>query len=212
MIEDPYKVLGVSPGASDEEIKKAYRELARKYHPDNYASSPLADFASEKMKEINTAYDEIQKIRAAAQSGQAGNGYGGSHSSYGYYDGENGESFKTVREYINAGRYSDADLILNSLPVSARNAEWNFLNGCVLAQKNWFYYAQKYFETACYLDPSNAEYRQALNSIRYARTDHSARNNKNATDGLDSCLSCCRTLLCLNCCCSCLGGDLFRCC
>ena len=72
---DPYKVLNVARNASDEEIKKAYRTLARKYHPDNYAGGDLADLASEKMKEINEAYDQIQKERAAGQSG-AGYGYG----------------------------------------------------------------------------------------------------------------------------------------
>ena len=60
-MKDPYEVLGVPHGASDEEIKKAYRELARKYHPDNYANNPLADLAQEKMKEINEAYDTLTK-------------------------------------------------------------------------------------------------------------------------------------------------------
>ena len=60
-MNDPYSVLGVSPNASDEEIKKAYRELARKYHPDNYQNNPLADLAEEKMKEINAAYEQITK-------------------------------------------------------------------------------------------------------------------------------------------------------
>ena len=59
---DPYKVLGVSPNASDDEIKAAYRQLAKKYHPDNYANNPLADLAEEKMREINEAYDMIQSI------------------------------------------------------------------------------------------------------------------------------------------------------
>ena len=63
---DPYQVLNVSPDASDEEVKKAYRELARKYHPDNYHDNPLADLAQEKMKEINAAYDAIQRQRTAA--------------------------------------------------------------------------------------------------------------------------------------------------
>ena len=64
-MNDPYSVLGVSPSASDEEIKKAYRELARKYHPDNYHDNPLSDLAQEKMKEINEAYDTIMRMRSA---------------------------------------------------------------------------------------------------------------------------------------------------
>ncbi|MCL2367524.1 MAG: DnaJ domain-containing protein, partial [Oscillospiraceae bacterium] len=62
-MSDPYKVLGVSPSASDDEVKKAYREQARKYHPDNYHNNPLADLAQEKMKEINEAYDAILRMR-----------------------------------------------------------------------------------------------------------------------------------------------------
>ena len=60
-MNDPYVTLGVTRSASDEEIKRAYRELARKYHPDNYVNNPLADLAQEKMKEINEAYDAITK-------------------------------------------------------------------------------------------------------------------------------------------------------
>ena len=63
-MNDPYKVLGISRDASDAEVKKAYREMARKYHPDNYVNSPMSDLAEEKMKEINEAYEEIQKSRA----------------------------------------------------------------------------------------------------------------------------------------------------
>ena len=78
-MNDPYKVLGVSPNASDEEVKKAYREMAKKYHPDQYANTPLADLAGEKMKEVNEAYDTIVKQRKAGSSGQAG-GYGGGYN------------------------------------------------------------------------------------------------------------------------------------
>lgn len=205
---DPYKVLGVSRDATDEEIKKAYRELARKYHPDNYTNSPLFDLAAEKMKEVNNAYDEIQKIRAAAQSGQTGSSYG----SYGStYSGENAADFKKVREYINIGRYSDADLLLNSMPVGARNAEWNFLKGCVLAQKNWFYDAQKYFETACYMDPNNIEYRNALNSIRARAQSYGVGYRTSPVGGMSAC-DCCQGLICADCLCECCGGDLIRCC
>ena len=83
---DPYKVLGVSPSASDDEVKRAYRDLARKYHPDNYVDNPLADLAKEKMQEINDAYDTIMKQRqngGASSSGQSYTQQGGYSGSYG---------------------------------------------------------------------------------------------------------------------------------
>ena len=89
-MRDPYEVLGVSKNASDDEIKNAYRALARKYHPDNYADNPLSDLASEKMKEINAAYDRIKAGDTAGGSTGAGyNPYGGGYGSntggfYGY--------------------------------------------------------------------------------------------------------------------------------
>ena len=210
---DPYKILGVSRDASDDEIKKAYRELARKYHPDNYAGSPLADLAGEKMKEINTAYSDIQKARAAAESGQQTRGEGYGEYTYGgsTYTGENAESFKTIREYINAGRFSEADLLLNSLAAGARNAEWNFLKGCVLAQKGWFYDAQRYFETACYMAPDNQEYRTALNNIR-VRANAYGKGYRTNGNGSSCACDLCTGLMCADCCCECCGGDIIRCC
>lgn len=83
-MSDPYKILGVPPTATDDEVKSAYRALAKKYHPDNYAGSPVADLADEKMKEINQAYDTImaqRKGRTTSGAQQTGWGYTG-YSSY----------------------------------------------------------------------------------------------------------------------------------
>ena len=112
MVHDPYKVLGVSRNASDDEIKKAYRELARKYHPDNYAGNPLADLVEEKMKEINEAYEMIRRERNGSRSSSS------SDSGYDSNPGagaRGGASFGRVRELIAAGRYSEAEIILDSV-------------------------------------------------------------------------------------------------
>ena len=202
-MKDPYKVLGVAREASDEEIKKAYRELARKYHPDNYVDNPLADLVEEKMKEINEAYDQIQKERAAGSSGSSYSGQGYSSASH--------SDYTRVRELINDRRYSDAELILDAVSVSNRNAEWNFLKGCVLIQRGWYYDAQKYLETACYLEPTNGEYRAALDRIRQNTASYGG-GYRTANGGGTSACDICSSLICADCLCECCGGDLISCC
>lgn len=203
-MNDPYKVLGISRDATDDEVKKAYRELARKYHPDNYTNNPLADLVSEKMKEINEAYDTIQKERARGNGGSSG--YSGSGS----YTGDG--SFAQVRRLINEGRYSEAELILDSTAASGRNAEWNYLKGCVLLRRGWYFDAQKYIETACYMDPNNEEYRNAKISIQ-RNASQFGRGYKTSTNA-GGCSSCdmCTGLICADCLCECCGGDLISCC
>lgn len=202
---DPYKVLGISRDASDEEVKKAYRDLARKYHPDNYVDNPLSDLVQEKMKEINEAYEEIQKLRAEGK--KIDEDISGSRRSPHY-----GE-FIHIRELINAGNFSDSDIILDSIPNSERNAEWNFLKGCVMTQRGWYFDAQKFYETACYLEPNNQEYRAALNNIRSTASQY-GRGYRTATTNSGGCGACdiCTGLLCADCLCECCGGDLIHCC
>ena len=202
-MNDPYSVLGVSSSASDDEIKRAYRELARKYHPDNYHDNPLADLAQEKMKEINEAYDMITKSRSGG--GSAGSGpynpnYGGSSTGV----------FAEIRAAINAGNLAQAESLLNSAPT--RNAEWNFLMGSVCYRKGWLDEARRYYQTATSMEPNNMEYRQALNFMNNGGTDAYrpsgyARNN----GGCDTC-DVCSSLYFADCCCECMGGDLIRCC
>ena len=151
-MNDPYQVLGVSRTATDEEIKKAYRDLARKYHPDNYHDSPLADLAQEKMKEINAAYEEITKER----SGRGRSGYGYRGQSY----SGSATVFQQMRYAIQHGDLNRAEVLLANY--SDHNAEWNFLKGAVCYRRGWMDEAKRYYQTACQMDPGNAEYRQAL--------------------------------------------------
>ena len=111
-MKDPYEVLGVSPSASDEAIKKAYRELARKYHPDNYQNNPLADLAQDKMKEINEAYDTITKNRSGGSTGSSG--YSGYQGYSGQQSGTGSADFNRIRQMINAGQLDAAENLLNA--------------------------------------------------------------------------------------------------
>ena len=206
-MRDPYEVLGVKRTATDDEIKQAYRELARKYHPDNYANNPLADLAEEKMQEINEAYDTIQKTR---REGNAG-GYSAGGYNAGGYGGANGSSrYPDIRSMIMQGRLHDAEVVLDGVPSHARDAEWFFLKGSVLHKKGWLDDAYTHFATACRMAPQNMEYRQAYNTVAMGRQQGSYR----PAGGGQECTGCdvCNSLICADCCCECMGGDLIRCC
>lgn len=199
-MKDPYEVLGVSKNASEEDVKRAYRELARKYHPDNYQDNPLSDLAQEKMKEINEAYDTIMKTRS-------GNSSGGGYNSNNYDrrsggDGQN--SYYQIRTAINSGNIESAERMLNS--ISSRNAEWYFLNGSVAYRRGWLDEAARNFEIASQMEPQNSEYRQAL-----ARMRNSGMQYRQYGGGMSTC-DCCSSLVCADCCCEMMGGDLIPCC
>lgn len=202
-MKDPYSVLGIPRTATDDEVKKAYRALARKYHPDNFAGSAQAAGSEEIMKEINEAYDAIQKERQ---------GKGTTGGSYHSYSNSGATSFYEVRRLISEGHYSDAELIIDSTPAGDRGAEWNYLKGCLLTQRGYYYDAMRYIEIACYLDPSNAEYREAKNRMR-ARSQNFGQTYRTANNVNDcDCCGTCSTLICCDSCCECCGGDLIGCC
>lgn len=205
---DPYKVLGVSPSATDEEVKDAYRQLAKKYHPDQYSGSPIAELADEKMKEINEAYDEIVSQRKNRNTGGAGSS---SYAGYGY---ARNSGYADVRNFINSGRMADAEQILNGVPAENRNAEWYFLKGSVLYRRGWLEEAKDHFSRACQMDPSNMEYRAALNQSMNQRSGNVGGYNPNMQGTAGECNGCdmCSSLICADCCCECMGGDLIRCC
>jgi molecular chaperone DnaJ len=122
-MKNPYEVLGVAPTATDEEVKKAYRDLARKYHPDKYRDSDLADLAGEKMKEVNAAYEEIQKMRAGGTKGRTQNNDPRYSGNPGASSTTGDARFAEVRRLINNNEILQAEQILRSMPAAMQNAE-----------------------------------------------------------------------------------------
>ena len=199
---DPYQVLGVQPSATDEEVKAAYRELAKKYHPDHYNDNPLSDLAQEKMQEINEAYDAI--IRMRRQGGPAPQGGAPSQ-------GGGTSRFMDIRNLIRTGRVMDAETLLDGIPGPSRDGEWYFLKGSVLFKKGWLDDAYNHFSTAVRMDPGNMEYRQALNQMEMRRQNGGYRTGRQTAGGCSAC-DMCSGLICADCCSECMGGDLIRCC
>ena len=215
-MKDPYQILGVSSDASDEEIKNAYRALARKYHPDNYGDdNPLKELANEKMQEINLAYDEIQKIR----SGSGSSSYKGGGTYYESYSGTGSTSgvYYEIRRCINAKKFAEAERRIAEIPISDRTAEWHYLSSVLLMRRGNVNDAMRELEMACSMEPGNLEYQKAkemfnttsrgYGSTYYGGNSYGYRQRTTADDACD----CCTNLICLDCLCECMGGDLIRC-
>lgn len=230
-MNDPYKVLGISPSATDDEVREAYRKLSMELHPDLHQASPLADIAEEKMKDLNNAFDEVMNLRRGGVSGDTGYGGGGSFSqsqsqsyggqSYGSSQsaGDEGDNpYMQVRRMIRSGQVTAADSVLER-PNLDRNGEWHFLKGSICYGRGWLNEAYGYFSKAVEMEPSNMEYNATLNQMNRAR---SGQMNGNPNPGpyrqggapMMGCSFCdmCQGMICADCCCECMGGDLIPCC
>jgi molecular chaperone DnaJ len=208
MISNPYQILGVSQNASNEEIKKAYRELSRKYHPDSYADNPLAGLAEEKFKEVQEAYEQIMKDRE--------NGYNGNYSNVGSSGDESAE-MNTVYSYLNARRYREALDALARVPL--RSARWYYYSAVANAGTGNNIMAVEHARQAVNMEPGNQEYRNFLNQIewqgqryqdtRYNNTGYGGNGGYGRNYGTGN--LCC-DLWCADSLCECMGGDLISCC
>ena len=178
---DPYKILGVDYAATDSEDQRAYHTLARKYHPDNYASDPEgAELANRKMREINAAYEKITADRAKGITGAdayreppekkappttphtaprtaAWNPAGTAHRPF--------VGYATIREMINAASFAVAYGELCHLPSGERDAEWHYLAGLAHVGMHHIHNAMQELNTACRMDKKNAEYKKAREEL-----------------------------------------------
>ena len=178
-VTDPYEVLGLSRGASDDEIRAAYRELVKKYHPDKYQGNPLADLAQEKLQEINEAYDLLTKNKGSGSYSSGSSSSSGSYtygsygnqgsSSYGSYSSSyssNSPLYNQIRSAINRNDLYTADNLLSKS--TSRDAEWYFLSSIVAFRKGQSADALRNIQTAMSMEPNNPEYKTVYSQMTSA--------------------------------------------
>ena len=200
MITDPYRALGVSSSASDDEIKKAYRELSRKYHPDTIADNPLADLAEEKFKEVQEAYQQILEERE--HKGQSSYNYGNS--------GQEDPRIVAAVNYINAGRFREALNVLSG--ISKHTGRWHYCNAVAHAGLGNNIEALNYARQAVNMEPDNREFNDLLNRLQQGEQRYQ-NNSRGYGYGGSPCGTgnmCC-DLWCADSLCECMGGDLCSC-
>lgn len=208
MMTDPYKELGVSRETSNDDVKKAYRELSRKYHPDANVNNPLSDLASEKFKDVQAAYDQIMKEREGGYSGSYG-----SNTSYGRPEGS-GDSpeLNTVYSYLSARRYREALNTLNN--ISNHSAKWYYYSAIANAQTGNNFVALNHAREAVNMEPNNVEYRNLLNQMDWQGKRYDNTRQQGGYGGYGS--GCGSGNFCCDLCvadslCECMGGDLCGC-
>lgn len=223
-MNNPYDVLGVSESASDDEIKKAYRKLSRKYHPDANINNPNKSQAEEKFKEVQQAYQQIMDIRSG-KAGNYGTGYGNSGSGstnpfddfgFGGFGGFNqrqrtasnqtaDEKYLTAAyDYIRTGYYEQALNVL--MQVETRNARWYFLSAIANLNVGNNIIAEQHAAQAVSMEPDNMEYRALYSQIQQGATRYTQRSEPYGGMQMsgDPCMQCCMANLLCNCCCRCI--------
>lgn len=196
---DPYRVLGVSRDASEDEIKKAYRALSRKYHPDSNINNPNKELAEEKFKEVQEAYKQIMEMRERGESYRTGQQY-----TYNRTGGNTGESsaMQGVYEYITSGRYREALTLLSLIP--ERTAMWYYYSAIANAGIGNNVVALKMANTACAMEPGNIEFANLQRRLQSGSTWYTNMGGSFGRSGFGEGSLCCEllafNLLCNICC------------
>ncbi len=205
---NPYDVLGVSPNATDEEIKKAYRTLSRKYHPDANVNNPNKEQAEERFKEIQQAYNQImqQKQQGYGYGGFSGGGFGGYGSSRNYqsYGNRTQEmpEMQAAANYLANRCYQEALNVLNN--IKEHSARWHYYSAVAHAGLGNNVTAVEYAKQAVQMEPSNLEYRQLLQQLNMGGGWYSSMGQSYGRpyEGFSRfCMSMVVMNMCLNCCC-----------
>ncbi|MBQ9064322.1 MAG: J domain-containing protein [Blautia sp.] len=204
-MSDPYSVLGVGRNATDEEVKKAYRQLSRKYHPDANINNPNRAAAEEKFKEVQQAYEQIMKDREYGRDTSYGGfgSFGGQES--GYQD-EEALRRKAAANYIQNSHFQEAMNVLQGL--KERNGEWYYLSAMANMGVGNNVIALEHMRTAVNLDPGNAQYRMLLQRMEGGGSWYmdQSRPFSVVQGGDDMCLNVCLANLACNLCCP--GGGI----
>ncbi len=199
-MNDPFAVLGVSANATDEQIRQAYRLQARRWQ-EQIDANVNVEYAREKMQELDGAYDAVIMSRSGGYTQTARDTVYSSASDY-----------ADIRQKIRAGRLDDANMILDGVPAQSRSAEWHFLKGSIQRRQGFLEEAAGNFAAACRMEPGNAEYTAAYDEIRQSRSGgYRTTRAPSGGRGVGAC-DICSGLICADCCCECMGGDLIRCC
>ena len=201
MVNNPYEVLGVPRNASNDEIKKAYRQLCKKYHPDSYVDNPLADLAEEKFKEVQAAYDQIMKERE-------GGGY--SYSSTGQTQTSSQETveLQAARNYINNRRFHEALNVLSN--IGNRTAMWYYYSAIANMGIGNNLVAVDHAKQAAAMEPNNMEYVNFANQMQFRGQQYQNMGYGYGRQSYGTGNLCC-DLWCLDTMCECMGGDLCSC-
>lgn len=214
MVDNPYRVLGVSPDASDEEIKRAYRALAKKYHPD---LNPGDAEAARKMQEVNDAYEQIKNPEKYASRPGAnpygGYGYGGSYGGYSAgteYADPKQRYEQAAYQYIMFGQFAQAANILEN--IKDRDARWYYLSAMAQDGLGNQATAMEHIRRAVSMEPDNAEYLWCLRQMEQGGNIYRNRtgNFRGFTMGGNPCASLCLCYLMQAFCCG--GNGMIFCC
>ena len=201
---NPYEVLGVSRNASIDEIKKAYKELSRKYHPDSYVGNPLSSLAEEKFKQVQEAYDAIMKEKNGDFN------YTANYNNSGYYNGESGEMAE-VYNLLGRRAYSQALSLLDSMP--NRNAKWYYYSAIAQVGLGNNLRGMEYARMAVSMEPNNIEYQNLVNRLSFQGNRYGEVRNvyRGGRSGFDDASDLCCKLWLADSLCECMGGDLCSC-